>query len=92
MSKMLEVIIDAGPRLITAGVTELSLGGVTLRLAGAVPVPSSKPVPTPDPAHRTHVDPMRDPSTYPGGHVPRYLDRLTTEGAEYPFPAQERRR
>lgn len=92
MKELLEVLIDAGPRLINAGYAEVSAGGVTIKLAPAVPVPSKQAIPTPDPVARQHVDPMRDPSTYPGGHVPGYTDDkpATVRNAPYPWGGERR--
>lgn len=93
MRSMLEVIIEAGPRLITAGYTAITIGGVDLRLAPALPVPAGQATPAADPVARQRVDPMRDPSTFPGGHVPRYVDdtAATIKSREYPSPPEQSR-
>lgn len=85
MKEMIGVIVEAGPRLITAGITRITVGGVDVHLAAMVPAEAlerEKSVAR----IRQPSDPLADPATYAGGHVPRFVDKLSPDGAEYPLP------
>ena len=67
---LIDVIIRRAPELIAVGVISLSIDGLSATLAKPAPV-----APPPDrgpPPPRQHIDPLRDPSTYPGGKVPGF--------------------
>lgn len=70
-AELLDLIIARAPALIAAGVTSLSIEGLSATLSRPAPAPAAradKPAPPP----RRHIDPMRDPSTYPGGKIPGF--------------------
>lgn len=68
--QLLDLLIARAPALIAAGITSLSIDGLSATLAkpAAVGAPAGKP----QPIAKQHIDPMRDPSTYPGGKVPGF--------------------
>ena len=68
----IELLLELAPRLHAAGITSLAIEGVSVTL---VRPPAPAPTVTPAPAKaapRQHIDPMRDPSTYPTGKVPGF--------------------
>lgn len=70
----IEMLIDLAPKLHAAGFTSLAIDGVSVTLARP-PAPVStdaKPAAKPNPPPRQHIDPLRDPSTYPTGKVPGF--------------------
>lgn len=71
LAELLRLVEERAPRLIAAGVTSVSVEGLSLTLASSVPT-DPKDLPKADPVVRGHIDPMRDPSTYPGGRVPGF--------------------
>jgi hypothetical protein len=66
----LNLLIEMAPRLHAAGVTSLSVDGLAATLVKP-PVVAADSQPA-KPAPRQHMDPMRDPSTYPAGKVPGF--------------------
>lgn len=69
---MIKLIIEQAPALIDVGVTELAIDGFAVKLARPARPPADMPAPKGAPIAKQHVDPMSDPSTYPGGRVPGY--------------------
>lgn len=69
-AELMSLIAERAPALIAAGVTSLSIDGFAVTLAPPPPVPAN--VPKPEESPRQHIDPLRDPSTYPGGRVPGF--------------------
>lgn len=66
---LIEIIIQQAPQLIAVGVTSLTVDGLSVTLSAPPPkAPNVKP----EPIAKSHIDPLRDPSTYPGGRVPGY--------------------
>jgi hypothetical protein len=84
--QLLEVIIAAGPRLIEAGITRVTFGGCDVRLAPVLPSSAAAEAEKTTQRRRETANPLRDPSTYPGGSVPRFVDKLSEEGRDYPLP------
>lgn len=78
ISKLIDLVIERAPALAAAGVTSLTVDG-TLSITLAPPtgptdlrglqMPDTDEGAGPPP---THIDPMQDPSTYPGGRVPGF--------------------
>ena len=67
---LIDLLIERAPALIAAGVTSLSIDGLSATLAKpALPVGD---LPKGTPVARQHTDPLRDASTYPGGRVPGF--------------------
>jgi hypothetical protein len=69
-AELLELLVARAPALIAAGVTSVSIEGLSATLAP--PPPAAGPAPKPQPPAKRHIDPMRDASTYPGGRVPGF--------------------
>lgn len=69
-AELIDLLIDRAPKLIAAGITSLSIEGMSATLSKPAPAPAS--IAPPKPIARQHIDPMRDPSTYPGGKVPGF--------------------
>ncbi len=69
--RLIEIIIQQAPQLIAAGVTSLSVDGLSVTLS-APPPRAPAQAPTPEKIAKSHIDPLRDPSTYPGGKVPGF--------------------
>ena len=67
---LLDLLIKRAPALIAAGVTSVSIEGLSATLAR--PAPSPAPSAKPQPIAKPHINPMLDPSTYPGGRVPGF--------------------
>jgi len=67
---LIDLLIARAPALIAAGVTSLAIEGMSATLSPPAPVAAAAP--EAKPVARQHVDPMRDPSTYPGGKVPGF--------------------
>jgi hypothetical protein len=70
LRQRLRVLVQEAPALIAAGVTSLRVGDIEATLAP----PPAKPenLPKARAPARQHIDPLRDPSTYPGGRVPGF--------------------
>jgi len=67
---LLDLLIKRAPALIAAGVTSVQIEGLSATLS---PPPAPPPLNAkPQPVAKPHIDPMRDPSTYPGGRVPGF--------------------
>lgn len=69
LRQRLRVLAQEAPALIAAGVTSLRLGELEATLA---PPAVAGKAPEPRAARAAHIDPLRDPSTYPGGRVPGF--------------------
>lgn len=69
-AELLDLILARAPALIAAGITSVSIDGLSATLARPAPAAPAH-VDRPKPP-RGHIDPMRDPSTYPGGKVPGF--------------------
>lgn len=67
--KLIKLLIKSAPELIAVGVTSLSIEGLSATLAPPAPPPA---VVKPQPIARSHMNPMLDASTYPGGKVPGF--------------------
>jgi hypothetical protein len=66
---LLDLLIDRAAALHAAGVTSITIDGLSATLAAPAP-PASTPVAEPD--EGPHIDPMYDPATYPGGRIPGF--------------------
>ncbi|MGE5802953.1 MAG: hypothetical protein ACM358_11925 [Gemmatimonadota bacterium] len=66
---LLELVIRRAPAMLAAGITHLSIDGFSVTLS---PPPPPAPNVKPEPIAKSHIDPLRDPSTYPGGKVPGF--------------------
>lgn len=64
------LIAEQAPRLIASGVTSLTIDNFSVTLAP--PAPPVHPQPKPEPVAQSHINPLRDASTYPGGRVPGF--------------------
>lgn len=69
-AELLELLIARAPALIAAGITSVSIEGLSATLAA--PPPAAGAAPKAQPVAKQHINPMRDPSTYPGGRVPGF--------------------
>lgn len=71
-AELLDLLIARAPALIAAGITSVSIEGLSATLAPPPPVapPASKA--KAQPVAKSHTNPMLDPSTYPGGRVPGF--------------------
>jgi hypothetical protein len=69
-AELLDMIVARAPALIAAGVTSLSIEGLSVTLSK--PAPTAGPIGKPTPIARQHIDPLQDASTYPGGKVPGF--------------------
>jgi hypothetical protein len=67
---MLDLLIDRAPALIAVGVTTLEIEGLSVTLQR--PAAAMTALPKAEPVAKQHTDPLRDPSTYPGGRVPGF--------------------
>lgn len=66
---LVDLIIRRAPELVAVGVTSLTVEGLSVHLSAPPPPP---PNIKPEPIAKSHIDPLRDPSTYPGGKVPGF--------------------
>ena len=67
---LIDLIIARAPALHAAGVTSLTVDGLSVTLT-TPPVPhAALPKPTEQP--KQHIDPLKDTSTYPGGRIPGF--------------------
>ena len=71
VEQVLTLILQRVIELRQAGVTSLSIDGVFAITLGP-PAPSPGSAPKPEEMPWQHIDPLRDPSTYPGGRVPGF--------------------
>ena len=69
---LLSLIEQRAPKLIAAGVTAVSIDGLSITLAPMVPSDPTK-TPQPEAMAQGHIDPLRDGSTYPNGRVPGFI-------------------
>lgn len=72
VTALLSIIEEHAPKLIAAGVRSVALEGLSVSLADSVPSKDDNRAPTPDKIQPTHIDPLRDASTYPGGRIPGF--------------------
>jgi len=69
-AELLDLLVARAPGLIAVGVTSVSIAGLSATLsAPPAPMPANA---KPQQIAKSHIDPMRDPATYPGGRVPGY--------------------
>lgn len=67
---LVDLMIARAADLRAAGITSLSLDGIAVTLAAAAPEePEAEPG---DDSPPEPIDPLNDPSTYPGGKVPGF--------------------
>lgn len=71
-AELLTLIEERAPNLIAAGVQSLQIDGLSVSLAPSVPEKRDIAPPKPDAIQPTHIDPLRDASTYPGGRIPGF--------------------
>jgi hypothetical protein len=90
LADKLDVIARAAPGLRTAGVLDLVMPGLTLRLAPPDPPPMTEAnraaLDEQISARRRSSDPLDDPDTFMGGVVPKYPgidERVTPRGRSY---------
>ncbi len=69
-AELMTLIAERAPELIAAGVTSMSIDGFSVTLHP--PPTADVPAPKPDEIAKSHIDPLRDPSTYPGGRIPGF--------------------
>lgn len=64
------LIAERAPALIASGVTSLTIDGFAVTLAKPeTAAADTKPEATPAPSH---INPLKDASTYPGGRIPGF--------------------
>lgn len=70
---LIDLIIARAPALYAAGITSLTVDGLSVALV-APPPPPAAPLVLPKPTERPkqHIDPLKDTSTYPGGRIPGF--------------------
>ena len=67
------LVVELAPTLYAAGVTSLTVDGIAATVGKApAPIAKADPPPSARPPPRQHIDPLRDPSTYPTGKVPGF--------------------
>lgn len=69
-AELMDLIAARAPMLIAAGITSISIEGLSCTLAK--PPVAASPLEPAKPRAKQHVDPFSDPSTYPGGRVPGF--------------------
>lgn len=78
-SDLIDLLIRRAPALYAAGVTSLSIDGLSATIGAAVAQPTeSDETVTPPP--KQHIDPMQDPASYPSGRVPGFTRPQATDG------------
>jgi hypothetical protein len=71
---LLDLLIARAPALIAAGITSVSVDGLSATLAKPAPTPVAAAQPAA--IAKQHLDPLKDASSYPAGKVPGYtLDK-----------------
>lgn len=69
LRQQIDLLIERAPKLRAAGVTSLCLENISVTLA---PPPVEPADLEPASAPSTHIDPLKDPATFPGGRIPGY--------------------
>ncbi len=71
-AELIDLITKQAPALIKAGITSLSIDGFAVTLAPPAPQEPDGEVPKAAASPPPHINPLKDPSTYPGGRVPGF--------------------
>ena len=70
-AELIDLAIARAPALIAAGITWLEIPG-KLQLTLKEPAGAVAEVEAPAPVSASHIDPLQDPATYPGGRIPGF--------------------
>lgn len=73
-AQLLDLLIDRAPKLREAGVLRVQLEGL-LSFELAPVAPEIDDGEDRQPENYEHSDPLQDPATFPGGHVPGFRRR-----------------
>lgn len=71
VAALMDLIAKKAPSLYAAGVSSLAVDGA-FSITLIAPPPDAADFTPPAPPPKTHIDPLKDASAYPGGRVPGF--------------------